>query len=69
MKRIAFLLLTTLALGLSQRSQAQVSVLTYHNDNLRTGANTNETILTPANVSTNIFRSHWGQSLGSTLHS
>jgi hypothetical protein len=30
---------------------APVSVLTYHNDNARTGANTNETILTVAGVS------------------
>jgi uncharacterized repeat protein (TIGR03806 family) len=31
------------------------SVLTYHNDNSRTGANTNETLLTPGTVNTNNF--------------
>src|SRR6202142_1967255 len=56
MKRIATVLLALLAFGLMPDSHAQVSVLTYHNDNMRTGANTNETILTPANVSSNIFR-------------
>jgi autotransporter-associated beta strand protein len=34
---------------------AAISVLTYHYDNSRTGANTNETILTPAIVNTNNF--------------
>lgn len=34
---------------------AQVSVLTYHNDNARTGQNTAETVLTPSNVNTGQF--------------
>ena len=40
---------TTLAL------QKLVPALTYHYDNTRQGANTNETILTPANVNVNTF--------------
>ncbi len=35
--------------------QASVSVLTYHNDNARTGLNTNETVLTPDNVASTNF--------------
>jgi hypothetical protein len=34
---------------------AQVNVLTYHNDNARTGQNTQEAILTPANVNSTQF--------------
>ena len=33
----------------------KVSVLTYHNDDVRDGANTNETTLTPANVNSQLF--------------
>lgn len=35
--------------------QGQVSVLTYHNDNARSGLNPNETLLTPANVNKSQF--------------
>jgi hypothetical protein len=34
---------------------APVSVLTYHNDNFRTGLNSNETVLAPWNVNSNTF--------------
>src|ERR1700683_310867 len=40
---------------LSGPLQAQVNVTTYHYDNSRTGTNSQETILTPANVNSSQF--------------
>jgi len=51
-----FGILLVLALTCSASSvSAAVNVLTYHNDNARTGQNTNETVLTPAVVSSANF--------------
>jgi outer membrane protein assembly factor BamB len=48
--RLACLSLSMLISLLCAPVQAQVDVLTQHNDNMRTGANLQETVLTPANV-------------------
>ena len=40
---------------LTGSAEAQVNVVTYHNDNARTGVNANETLLTPSNVNKNNF--------------
>src|SRR5437660_5304632 len=48
-------LITTVALILSRSAKAQFNVVTYHNDNARTGVNANETVLTPSNVNKNNF--------------
>ncbi len=47
--------LVLIILALLGSSLAQQSVLTSHNDNLRTGANTNETLLMPSNVNKGSF--------------
>jgi len=58
LKRAQFSLLSFLALFLlfyASSLSAAVRVLTFHNDNARTGQNTNETVLTPAVVSSANF--------------
>jgi hypothetical protein len=42
-------------------AHAQASVTTYHNDNLRSGVNPNETVLTPATVNVNQFGELYSQ--------
>jgi Bacterial Ig-like domain (group 1) len=48
-------LLTFIAAAFSNAAQAQVSFLNSRGDNMRSGANTNETLLTPSNVNKNSF--------------
>ena len=55
MRSVHLLPVTSLILLLAAHSPAQVSVLTQHNDNARTGANTKETTLNPSNVNSNQF--------------
>jgi len=55
---VASLIGATLAFGVATRvvtSSVASDVVTYHNDNARTGQNLNETLLTPATVSASTF--------------
>ena len=54
-RTIAFVGWSTCAFLCAQPVSAQVNVWTYHNDNLRTGANLQETTLTLSNVSSKSF--------------
>src|SRR3981189_372410 len=58
---IIFFLLAILFLA--SATSAQVAVLTQHNDNYRTGQNTSETILTPANVNATKFGKLFSQAV------
>jgi hypothetical protein len=53
--RVLFFLCLCACLGAGLPARSQVNAWTYHNDNGRTGANTNETVLTPANVNATTF--------------
>src|ERR1044071_6585387 len=56
MRAVGLLLVIVTLLSLELMPvQGQVNVLTAHNDNGRTGANTNETILSPSTVGSNSF--------------
>jgi hypothetical protein len=54
--------------SLEDRILPSTNVLTYHNDNARTGADLTETMLTPANVNVNDFGKLFTQSLDGNVY-
>ncbi len=56
---LSIVLRAVLFTGLSLTAFSQTNVLTYKNNNARTGANTTETILTHGNVNSNQFGKLW----------
>jgi hypothetical protein len=57
------LCLAVLTLIIANSAFGQVSVTTYHNDNSRSGQNTSETVLAPANVNVNQFGKLFSQAV------
>jgi hypothetical protein len=69
MKSLKMAVLTALVASFAvAASQAQVSVVTQHNDNGRTGQNISETILNPGNVNTSGFGKLFSQTLDGTVY-
>ena len=57
-----------LCLAISGYSQSGVNVTTYHNDNLRSGQNLHETVLTPSLVTTNTFGKLFSQPVDGQIY-
>jgi hypothetical protein len=55
LKNLALFLWVCVGFAAVRTATAQTTVWTYHNNNFRTGANTAESVLTPANVNMNSF--------------
>ena len=55
LRRFGVILRIAMLLASSPAAPGQVNIWTYHNDNARTGRNTNETVLNPTNVNAAAF--------------